>query len=124
MTREAPSAEVIDIGVRWSAGAPIPHVVTDGGLTFLVCFVGDPDPGWDGTNPREVSPADEQEELFAIIEVWGCASIRFGHPNDEVLQGHPLYQTGLKVLCRSRDRRLALARGAHGDQPRASLPLR
>ena len=36
-----------------------------------------------------------------VIEVRfdGYASVRMGHPNDEVLQGHPLYQRGLKFYA-------------------------
>jgi hypothetical protein len=67
----------------------------------LICLVGEyipevagPGSGW--ANPRSVSPDDVEERQFAIVELRGCASIRFGHPNDEVFHGHPLFGAGLK----------------------------
>jgi hypothetical protein len=33
---------------------------------------------------------------YAVIEFPVCHQFTFGHPNDEALQGHPLYQRGLK----------------------------
>jgi hypothetical protein len=54
-----------------------------------------PDPGWDGTYVRVVSPADRQPSPFVVIEMWGCAETRFGGPNDEAIRGHPLHGKGL-----------------------------
>ena len=34
--------------------------------------------------------------MFGVIEFDGQVSVRFGHPNDEVLSGHPLYGRGLE----------------------------
>jgi hypothetical protein len=89
-------AEVIDLGFRWSGGAPIPHVVSNGSRTVLVCLVEDNDPEWDGTNPQSVSAASMDEMNFAIVEFQLCHAIKFGGPNDESSPNHPLYQVGLR----------------------------
>jgi hypothetical protein len=88
-------AKVIDIGPRWDTGAPLPHLISNGSRAFVVCRASDPDPDWDGTYVRVVSPADAHGSPFVVIEMWGCAEIRFGGPNDEAIRGHPLHGKGL-----------------------------
>jgi integrase len=39
--------------------------------------------------------SDEAASLIVLIELWGCAEVRFGRPNDEALHGHPLHGKGL-----------------------------
>jgi hypothetical protein len=80
----------------WSTGASLPTVVSaDGSPTLVAYIVHEPDPGFDGTNPRTVSPGSP-DELIAIIRFHHVQSIMFGTPNDEVLHGHPLYGRGLQ----------------------------
>jgi hypothetical protein len=55
----------------------------------------DPDPDWDGTYVCVVSPADAHRRPLVVIEMWGCAEIRFGGPNDETIHGHLLHGKGL-----------------------------
>ena len=88
-------AVVIDIGPGWDIGAPLPHLVSNGSRAFVVCLASQPDPDWDGTYVRVVSPADPQPSPFVVIEMWGCAETRFGGPNDEAIRGHPLHGKGL-----------------------------
>jgi hypothetical protein len=52
------NAEIIDIGPRWDAGVPLPHLVCDGSRAFVVCLPAEPDPDWDGTCVT-VAPADD-----------------------------------------------------------------
>lgn len=94
-----PYAVVIDLGIRWDIGAPLPHVVTDGDRAVIVCRVGEPDPGWDGSYVTVVSPHDEAEDLWAVIDLWGCSSFRIGAPNDEAIEGHPLAGRGLRAYA-------------------------
>ena len=89
-------AEVIDLGFRWDIGAPLPHVVSDGFRALVVCRLGEPDPNWDGTYINVISPRDEREDTWAVIEFRGCASLRIGAPNDEAIDGHPLAGSGLR----------------------------
>ena len=90
-------AIVIDAGPRWDVGAPLPHVVSNRSRVLVACLADQPDPGWDGTYVRVVSPGDDHPALFVVIEMWGCAEVRFGGPNDEALHGHPLYGRGLSA---------------------------
>jgi hypothetical protein len=88
-------AKVIDIGPRWDVGAPLPHLVSNGSRAFVACLASQSDPRWDGTYVQVVSPADPQPSPFVVIEMWGCEEIRLGGPNDEAMEGHPLYGRGL-----------------------------
>jgi hypothetical protein len=88
-------AEVLDLGFRWDIGAPLPHLLCNGSRAFVVCFAERPDQSFDGTSVEIVSPDDERTDWFGIIELWGCASVRLGAPNDEAIEGHPLEGKGL-----------------------------
>jgi len=93
--RGEPYADTLDLGVRWSGGAPLPHVVSNGSRAILLCHAAAVDPDWDGTYVTVVSAAATTEDTFVEIVFEGCASIRFGAPNDEALGGHPLSGRGL-----------------------------
>jgi hypothetical protein len=88
-------AEALDLGVVWDAGAPIPHIVSNGMTTVLTCRASDPHPDWDGTNPRVISPDSTESSKHLQFTFSGCASIRFGRPGDETMSGHPLWGRGL-----------------------------
>lgn len=95
-------AEVIEVGPRWDAGAPLPHLIGNGSRAFMVCMASDPDPDWEGAYVRVVSPADSHRRPLVVIEMWGCAEIRFGGPNDEAIHGHPLHGKGWPATGRMR----------------------
>lgn len=90
-----PWAEVLDLGSRWDAGAPLPHVVSGPDMCVLVCHASEPDPAWDGTYVTVVSPADTATSLLLVCTFRGFHSIKFGGPNDEVMHGHPFSGRGL-----------------------------
>ena len=96
-SRGAPYAEVIDVGALWDTGAPLPHLVSNGDRAILVCRGATVDPSWDGSWSRMVTAADSVAELFLVMQFWGCASVRFGAPNDEALNGHALFGSGLQL---------------------------
>lgn len=89
-------AETVDIGARWSAGAPLPHLVSNGSTTIVICFAAVSDPSWDGTHVRMVSPTDDAPSALLHIEFSQCQSIKFGGPNNEAMNGHPLYGRGIE----------------------------
>jgi len=89
-------AEILDLGVQWDTGAPLPHIVSDSSRTVVFCRASEPDPNWDGTYVTSVSPGDTAEATFVELTFTRCASIRFGSPNDEALSGHPLWGRGLE----------------------------
>lgn len=88
-------ATPFDLGVRWSVGAPLPHLLTSGHRTFVAFYLEEPDPEWDGTYVRVIDPTDKEPASLALAEFKGCAAVKLGPPNDEVLHGHPLYGRGL-----------------------------
>jgi hypothetical protein len=69
-------------GLRWDAGAPEPVLVASEDRT-LIAFCADDGDVVDGT---EIQTA----------EFVGCTAVKFGFPNDEVLNGHPLWGHGLE----------------------------
>ncbi|HEV2816553.1 MAG TPA: hypothetical protein VGW40_04955 [Allosphingosinicella sp.] len=86
-------AAPIAFPVRWSTGAPLPHLLQNDHRTLLLFVVEDVDPDWDGSWVRVVGPATEAE--IALVEFEGCASAKLGMPNDEAFRGHPLIGRGL-----------------------------
>lgn len=88
-------AEPLDLGVMWDAGAPLPHVVSNGSSALLVCHAAVVDPHWDGTYVNVVSPTDQTPTDMLEFTFAGCHAVKIGGPNDEALHGHPLYSRGL-----------------------------
>ncbi len=78
-----------------SAGAPLPHVFADEGKLLVAYIVNIPDPSFDGTNPRSVSPVTGNQSV-AILTADPYLAFQFGPPNDEALSGHRLYAMGLR----------------------------
>ncbi|MER9425691.1 hypothetical protein NKI88_25025 [Mesorhizobium sp. M0317] len=64
-----------------SAGAPLPHVFADEGRLLIAYIVDSPDPSFDGTNPRSVSPATESQSI-AFLTADPYLACQFGPPND------------------------------------------
>jgi hypothetical protein len=89
-------AEVIDLGVRWDIGAPLPHLVSNASTAILVCHASVRDPNWDGTYVRVASPSDTDAASLLEFTFTGCHSALIGGPNDEVRAGHPLHGSGLQ----------------------------
>ncbi len=97
--RGEPFAEPLDFPVRWDVGAPLPHLVQNDSAAYLAFYLG-PQAGasLDGSiGFDEVQMVDSQsEDALAIVRFDGCVATQMGDPNDEVLQGHPLYGRGLQ----------------------------
>lgn len=64
-----------------STGAPCPAVHSEGHDLLCAYFIN-----------STVAPVGS----VAVLKFEGVLHYRFGYPNDEALQGHPLYQFGLK----------------------------
>jgi hypothetical protein len=96
LARGQPTAVVIDWPAPWDIGAPLPHVFMNGRRTLLAYYVRQPNPTWDGTTARVVDPSKTEAQI-AIVEFLHCTSARFGAPNDDALDGHPLHKHGLEA---------------------------
>jgi hypothetical protein len=88
-------AEPLDLGVTWDAGAPLPHLLSNGSKAVLVCYAAVVGVDWDGTHVTVVSPSDPTPVDMLEFTFSGCHALRIGGPNDETLHGHRLYSRGL-----------------------------
>ncbi len=88
-------AEPLDLDVMWDSGAPLPHVVSNGLSAVLICFAVVDDAKGDGTRVEVADPGDPTPVDLLEFTFEGCRAIRFGGPNDEALNGHPLFERGL-----------------------------
>jgi hypothetical protein len=74
-------------------GAPCPIVLADD-LTlvaaYICAYVGE-----QGSLQQPVSIDQRDIHRCAVITFRRCDIFKFGHPNEEVLHGHPLYRRGL-----------------------------
>lgn len=75
-------------------GAPHPMVVCDGHNLLLAHLVSEPDPTWDGSYVKVVSPESGGMAVACLRFNWPSAHM-FGPPNDEAFSGHPLEPRGL-----------------------------
>jgi hypothetical protein len=81
--------------MSWDKGAPQPHVIAAAGHALVVFYQAVPDPGWDGTSVQIVEPGSAAPAALGLIEFTNVHSVEFGGPNDEAIEGHPLYGRGL-----------------------------
>jgi hypothetical protein len=90
----------VDFGLVWDGGAPTPHLIQAEHRTFLAFYLNEPDPTWDGTQVKLVSPSDENESGLGVIEWLRCGGAVLGGLNDEAFHGHPLWTRGLDDTAR------------------------
>ncbi|MCP4159881.1 MAG: hypothetical protein GY760_07405 [Deltaproteobacteria bacterium] len=83
----------IDFPLQWDTGVPLPFVFSNENKTILTFYLQQVDPDWDNTYISDSS--EENIEQIALVEFELCYSFKFGSPNDEVHEGHPLYGKGL-----------------------------
>lgn len=85
----------LDTAPRPDVGAPLPALVSDELNLYLAYIASEPDPGWDGTYARVVTPESPGEPI-ATVTFESPYSHFFGPPNDEAFHGHPLESRGLR----------------------------
>jgi hypothetical protein len=95
LARGEPAAFSIAWDPPWDVGVPAPHVLSSGHETLLLYRVSESDPTRDGNSARMVDVKSELAEPIALVRFQRCYGHRFGGPNDEVLEGHPLHGRGL-----------------------------
>ena len=81
--------EVFDIDI----GAPMPTILSNEHHIYLIFYVSNIDPNWDGST---VHIRTENNEGIATVKFERFAQFKFGSPNDESINGHPLYKFGLQ----------------------------
>jgi hypothetical protein len=91
-------ARVIEWNPKWSTGAPMPQVFSNGQKTYLIYLINEPDPNWDGTYTTMIDQTSETMYPLALVEFYG-STFRFGIANDEVFNGLPLWGKGLEFYA-------------------------
>lgn len=82
MGRMPERARALDLPhLQWDVGAPMPVLIANGPRTLVAYYLSEP-----GGGLQEVQ----------TVEFVGCTTVMFGFPNDEVLDGHRLYERGLE----------------------------
>ena len=89
----------LNIGLVWDIGAPLPHLLANGHKTYVLFYLADPDPAWDGTWVTVADPAAPEAVPLGVVEFHHVHSIKLGGPNDEALDGHPLSGKGLRAYA-------------------------
>jgi hypothetical protein len=77
-----------------SVGAPIPVVLSSEHITVVAFYLENAPANWGGSAIRIVSE-DTAGEPLALVRFAPCYATMFGPPNDEAIQGHPLYERGV-----------------------------
>ena len=85
------------VPLEWDAGAPCPQLFVNDLRALLAFCLRTHDPNRDGSYVNLRKPASETEESLALVGFEHCMSARFGSPNDEVFEGHPLDGKGLEA---------------------------
>jgi hypothetical protein len=92
----------LDFELPWDTGAPLPHLLANGHKTYLLFYLANPEPDWDGTWVRVVDPAATEAEPLGVVEFHQVHSVKLGGPNDEAIEGHPLSGKGLRAYAAHR----------------------
>jgi hypothetical protein len=87
-------AEPCGFPLKWDAGAPMPHLMMSDNRALLAFLLSEPDPAWEGSYVTLKSPADAGPDPLGLVEFECCICAKFGAPNDEVFEGHPLRGRG------------------------------
>lgn len=75
------------------AGAPKPVVLADENRAIVAYYA----PDWDTAKPEDLG-----DEEVAVLRFDAVLSFMFGDPNDEALNGHPLFERGLQFYAAHR----------------------
>lgn len=60
-------AREIEWEPAWSTGAPCPQVISNGSQTFLIYYINERDPDWDGSYTTMISPGSETTYPLAVV---------------------------------------------------------
>lgn len=88
-------ANVIEWHPRWSSGAPLPQVFSDGHKVYLIYYIDEEIKDFDGSFVRLIDNKSDENFNLALVEFNG-GTFRFGIANDEVFSGLPLWTKGLE----------------------------
>lgn len=85
--------EQIEEKFRIDVGAPMPTILSNEHNLYLIFYISNVNPNWDGTT---VHIRNEEDDGIVTVKFDRFAQFKFGNPNDEAMKGHPLYDLGLR----------------------------
>jgi len=85
--------EQIDTGFQIDVGAPTPTILSNEHEVYIIFYIYQPDPSWDGTFVRVRTNNDSG---VVTVKLSSFAQYKFGNPNDEAISGHLYYEVGLQ----------------------------
>lgn len=91
------TALLFDYAFPCDTGAPLPHVISNGDKTFLIYYIGESNPIWTMQTHQITDLKTEHDDITALVEFKRCYCYRFGGINDEVIDGHRLFEHGLEA---------------------------
>ena len=74
-------------------GSPMPTILSNEHIVYLIFYVSNIDPNWDG---KTIQMRTEDVDGIVTVKFNRFAQFKFGSPNDEAMEGHPLYELGLE----------------------------
>ncbi|MBO3697305.1 hypothetical protein [Roseivirga sp. E12] len=75
-------------------GAPLPTVLASENGLYVIYYLQNTPEGWDGSSVR-IQTMSSEDQPIGIVEFKHCYAHYFGSPNDEAIEGHPLYSGGV-----------------------------
>ena len=103
LQRELSLAKGLETAVKlgypypWSVGAPLPHIVSNGYKTFLIYYIQENSPKWNKQDHDITDLNTGHDDIAALVKFVRYYSYKFGGANDEVMDGHPLFEHGLEA---------------------------
>ncbi|BDD11698.1 hypothetical protein FUAX_41300 (plasmid) [Fulvitalea axinellae] len=85
--------EQIEENFKIDIGAPMPTILSNEYSLYLIFYIRDVDPNWDG---KSVKVRNKKNNGIVTVKFDGFTQYKFGNPNDETIDGHPLYKFGLE----------------------------
>lgn len=74
-------------------GAPMPTILSNEHHVYLIFYVSNIDPNWNG---KTIHMRTKNDKGIVTVKFNGFAQFKFGNPNDEAIGGHPYAKLGLE----------------------------
>jgi hypothetical protein len=93
---EEEHAELVDIGVEWDTGAPLPVLLANDYRTLLAFYLRTQAQPQAGLDVHVRDPIEDAGRPTAVVEFEGCRAAMLGRPGVDSLPGHRLWRRGLR----------------------------
>lgn len=83
----------INTNIQIDVGAPTPTILSNEHEIYLIFYMQKNDPNRDGST---INIRESTDDGVATVKFSQYAQFKFGNPNDEAIEGHPLFHIGLQ----------------------------